>query len=82
MIHRDLKTGNLLVNQYNVVKVSDFGLSLITSPEEEMKSVGTPLWMAPEVLAKQPYDEKCDIYSFGVVVWELLTLESPFKDVK
>ena len=82
MIHRDLKTGNLLVNQHNVVKVSDFGLSLITNPEEEMKSVGTPLWMAPEVLNKEKYDEKCDIYSFGVVVWELLTMETPFKDIK
>ena len=82
MLHRDLKTGNLLVNQHNVVKVSDFGLSLITNPEEEMKSVGTPLWMAPEVLAKEKYDEKCDVYSFGVVVWELLTMENPFKDVK
>ncbi len=117
MIHRDLKTGNLLVNAYNVVKVraaarvvavdADCGgarcpISVCRSSLGPTRS--SSLWARlcgwprrlvgaassglaltlgwRQVLAKQPYDEKADIYSFGIVVWELLTMETPYKDVK
>lgn len=81
MIHRDLKTGNLLVSAHNVVKVSDFGLSSVKTADAETESVGTPLWMAPEVLGGNEYNESCDVYSFAIVLWELLTMKQPFGDV-
>jgi sterile alpha motif and leucine zipper-containing kinase AZK len=72
-IHRDLKTGNLLVDKNWNVKVSDFGLSHIKSHNEGWKgsygSIGTPLWMAPEVLLNKEYNESADLYSFGIVLW-------------
>jgi len=84
-IHRDLKTQNLLVDDHWTVKVCDFGLSHIKKTESEGPSkygaIGTPLWMAPEVLLNKEYDESADIYSFGIVLWELLTMKDPFPDI-
>jgi len=85
-IHRDLKTSNLLVDENFQVKVCDFGLSHIKSHggkgvRGSYGSCGTPLWMAPEVLLNKPYDESCDVYSFGIVLWELLTQQDPFPEI-
>jgi len=85
-IHRDLKTGNLLVDDNWNVKVSDFGLSHIKQHQEGVRgsygAIGTPLWMAPEVLLNKDYDEKADLYSFGIVLWELLTAQDPFPNIE
>merc|ERR1712137_27496 len=86
-IHRDLKTQNLLVDENWKVKVSDFGLSHIKKHETPGKggsygSIGTPLWMAPEVLQNKEYDESADVYSFGIVLWELYTQRDPFENIK
>lgn len=82
-IHRDLKTSNLLVDENGCVKVCDFGLSQIRRQGERLRdsdfAKGTPLWMAPEVMQFQDFDEKCDIYSFGIVLWEILTRNQPFE---
>ncbi|GLT88754.1 hypothetical protein SLE2022_067650 [Rubroshorea leprosula] len=81
IVHRDLKSPNLLVTDNYTVKVCDFGLSrskantFLTSKT----GCGTPEWMAPEVLRDEPSNEKSDIYSFGVVLWELVTLQQPWK---
>lgn len=81
VVHRDLKTPNLLVDRHWVVKVCDFGLSR-TKHHTYLSSkscAGTPEWMAPEVLRNEPANEKCDVYSFGVILWELTTLRIPWK---
>mmetsp|Transcript_504 Transcript_504/g.764 ORF Transcript_504/g.764 Transcript_504/m.764 type:complete len:553 (-) Transcript_504:189-1847(-) len=85
-IHRDLKTSNLLVDENYNVKVCDFGLSHAKSNvgkgvRGSYGSCGTPLWMAPEVLLNKPYDESVDVYSFGIVLWELLTEDDPFPEI-
>ncbi|MCD7451759.1 putative serine/threonine-protein kinase sis8 [Datura stramonium] len=80
VVHRDLKSPNLLVDKNWVVKVCDFGLSKIKHSTflSSRTTAGTAEWMAPEVLRNEPSDEKCDVYSFGVVLWELCTLQQPW----
>ncbi len=60
-----------------VCKVSDFGLSRRVSPAMALvrRDVDTPYWLAPEVMAGLPYSESCDVYAFGIMLWELLTRE-------
>ncbi|XP_006475934.1 serine/threonine-protein kinase EDR1 isoform X3 [Citrus sinensis] len=81
IVHRDLKSPNLLVDKNWVVKVCDFGLSRIKHHTylSSKSTAGTPEWMAPEVLRNEPANEKCDVYSFGVILWELATLSVPWK---
>ncbi|KAK6912811.1 Serine-threonine/tyrosine-protein kinase, catalytic domain [Dillenia turbinata] len=81
IVHRDLKSPNLLVDKNWVVKVSDFGLSRMKHHTflSSKSTAGTPEWMAPEVLRNEPANEKCDVYSFGVILWELTTLRMPWK---
>ncbi|OMO96432.1 hypothetical protein COLO4_15253 [Corchorus olitorius] len=81
IVHRDLKSPNLLVDKNWTVKVGDFGLSRLKHNTflSSKSTAGTPEWMAPEVLRNEPSNEKCDVYSFGVILWELATLRLPWS---
>ncbi|XP_070038634.1 putative serine/threonine-protein kinase SIS8 [Nicotiana tabacum] len=81
IVHRDLKTPNLLVDKNWVVKVCDFGMSRMKHHTflSSKSTAGTAEWMAPEVLRNEPSNEKSDVYSFGVIFWELTTLKVPWS---
>ncbi|KAH7461354.1 putative serine/threonine-protein kinase/receptor R818 [Phytophthora ramorum] len=82
VVHRDLKSKNVLLNRKFHAKLSDFGVSRKTHVNETMTSgVGTLLWTAPEIIEGKKYSEKADIYSLGVVLSEMDTCEPPFSDV-
>lgn len=83
IVHRDLKSANCLVNKYWTVKICDFGLSRLMSDSamNDNSSAGTPEWMAPELIRNEPFTEKCDIFSFGVIMWELCTLCRPWEGI-
>ena len=78
IIHRDLKSQNLLVAADGSVQVADFGLSRECLRTAAMTRVGSVQWAAPEVLLGHGYSQKCDVWSFGVVCWELMTARIPF----
>ncbi|KAL2603832.1 hypothetical protein AAZV13_09G033400 [Glycine max] len=80
IIHRDLKSSNILVDKNWTVKVGDFGLSRLKHETylTTKTGKGTPQWMAPEVLRNELSDEKSDVYSFGVILWELTTEKIPW----
>ncbi|KAG7671439.1 hypothetical protein KSW81_003576 [Nannochloris sp. 'desiccata'] len=82
VIHRDLKSPNLLVEKDMTIKVCDFGLSRVRHATvlSAKSQAGTPEWTAPEVLQGKSCNEASDVYSFGVILWELQTGEEPWTD--
>ncbi|XP_076904193.1 serine/threonine-protein kinase STY46-like [Bidens hawaiensis] len=82
IIHRDLKSANLLMDENGIVKVSDFGVARVQNKSGVMTAeTGTYRWMAPEVIEHRPYSHKADVFSFGIVVWELLTKKLPYANL-
>ncbi|KAK0075022.1 hypothetical protein PV325_007493 [Microctonus aethiopoides] len=80
LIHRDLKSPNLLlINGNKTLKLCDFGT--VTALKTNMtNNAGSGLWMAPEVFSGSTYSEKCDIYSWSVILWEVFSRKIPFYD--
>mmetsp|Transcript_20914 Transcript_20914/g.31569 ORF Transcript_20914/g.31569 Transcript_20914/m.31569 type:complete len:518 (+) Transcript_20914:240-1793(+) len=91
IIFRDLKPANVGFDVRGDVKLFDFGLATIVSPEGdpyedtfEMSGAGSPRYMSPEVLKEEPdpYNLKADVYTFSIVVWQILSLQQPFSFVQ
>ncbi|CAL5419499.1 unnamed protein product [Camellia sinensis] len=80
VIHRDLKPSNIFLDDTMHVRVADFGHARLLTDEEKALTgeTGTYVYMAPEVIRCEPYNEKCDVYSFGIILNELITGEHPF----
>ncbi|MCU0481458.1 MAG: protein kinase, partial [Anaerolineae bacterium] len=81
IIHRDLKPDNILVSPSGIVKVLDFGLAMRrdreVSPSNEQRVVGTLAYVAPEILRQNLFSEQSDLYSFGMIVYEILNGKHP-----
>ncbi|XP_072300560.1 mitogen-activated protein kinase kinase kinase 20 isoform X1 [Eucyclogobius newberryi] len=82
VIHRDLKSRNVVLAANRTLKICDFGASKFLTHTTHMSLVGTFPWMAPEVIQSLPVSETCDTFSYGVVLWEMLTREIPFKGLE
>lgn len=81
ILHRDLKSQNIFLTRSGMVKLGDFGVSRVLERTVDFAAtqVGTPYYMPPEICNGSKYNSKCDIWSLGIVMYELMTLGLPFK---
>jgi len=77
IVHRDIKPDNLMLDQHGTVKIADLGLAM-TDEDDISKVIGTPHFMSPEQVRKQPLDHRSDLYSLGCTFYRLLTGGTPF----
>jgi len=72
IMHRDIKPENIMYDNYGNIKLIDFGFALVSKKKTDHDIAGTPYYIAPEVLTGI-YDKKCDVWSLGIVLYQLLT---------
>jgi NIMA (never in mitosis gene a)-related kinase 1/4/5 len=81
ILHRDLKSQNIFLTKNNIVKLGDFGIAKVLSHTKEnvQTIVGTPYYLSPEIVENKPYNHKSDIWSLGILLYEMAALEPPFN---
>ncbi len=84
IIHRDLKPANILINEADLVKIVDFGVSSVANADTDLTKtgyvIGSPKYMAPEQILGKGIDQRVDIYSLGVIMYELLSGRPPYAE--
>lgn len=83
IVHRDVKAENMLLGSNRNLKIADFGVARVEAqnPQDMTGETGTLGYMAPEVLDGKPYNRKCDVYSFGICLWEVYCCDMPYTDL-
>ncbi|KAK8507322.1 hypothetical protein V6N12_008663 [Hibiscus sabdariffa] len=83
IVHRDVKTENMLLDVQRNLKIADFGVARVEAqnPQDMTGETGTLGYMAPEVLDGKPYNRRCDVYSFGICLWEIYCCDMPYPDL-
>ncbi len=80
IIHRDIKSANIfLTEDFKTAKLGDLGIAKHAKNDLAQTQIGTPYYLAPEIWENKSYDYKCDIFSLGIVTYEMIALKLPFN---